>query len=633
MEDKVKFGKLFHFRQLALLLEDFALLLGPQAVLAVSDRPDRLSGDRQYPPDRVIPPETVTALWQAASDAADVVISSQGAAVPLCLESQRVGLIVAVGELPPAPQTRAVLTTFRHTLEALAQVALEKRAVTREALDRYREVNLLYSLGETLTTCLDMDELVQLTLTEASQIIQAQCGIVLLYDEAQELVPAASTGEAANIEVVATAGEALAKEVAETGKPQIANGGEHQIPLLAVPLLTTDRHLGVILLAGKKGIFTAGDEKLLTALAWQAAIALENARLFEDVRQQRDEIAMMKRYMDYIFASIASGVITTDNQDIITTFNRAAETILRIPAYEAVNRPCTEALRFLRHTSFPQLVQDVKTSHKAYVSREIAPRLPQGGRLYLNMSISLLQGRSAEETLGVAIVFDDVTEKQRYERERAVVRRYLPAGLVDRLPHDMTELGLAGERRLITTLFADIRGFTSFSEINPPERVVDVLNRYFTLSEAAVRFNWGIVDKYMGDAILALFNTPLLEQKQHAWRAVHMAWVLNQAIATYHDYLPPDERLGMGFGISTGIVVVGNVGAEDRMEYTVVGDTVNLARRLQENAQPGQILISHETWELVRDQVEVNILPAMRLKGRRSFTRVYEVVSLGKTSH
>ncbi len=629
--ENIQLGKLLRSRKLVPLLKDFVLLLGPGAILAVSDRPDHLIGDHPYPRDKEIAPERINALWQATSDADGVITSPQGAAAPLRLESERVGLIIATGELPPNPQTEALLTLCQHTLELLAQTTLEKRAVTREALDRYREVNLLYNLGETLTTCLDMDELLQLMLTEASQIIQAQSGIVLLHQpENQKLTLAASTGSAADIEVIVTEGLSLAETVTETGKPQITNGGEHHPPLLAVPLLTTDRRLGVILLGDKKGIFTAGDEKLLTALAWQAAIALENARLFESVRQQRDEIATMKRYMDYIFASIASGVITTNNQDIITTFNRAAETILRIPAYEAVNRPFNEALRFLRHTSFPQLVQDVKTRHHPQVSQEITPHLPQGERLHLNMSISLLQGRSTEETLGVAIVVDDVTEKRRYERERAVVRRYLPAGLVDRLPQNMTDLGLEGERRVITTLFADIRGFTSFSEVNPPERVVDVLNRYFTLSEAAVRFNWGIVDKYMGDAILALFNTPLLEQENHALRAVRMAWVLNEAIEAYHNYIPPDERLAMGFGISTGIVVVGNVGAEDRMEYTVVGDTVNLARRLQQNARPGQILISHETWEMVRDEVDVNILPAMRLKGRQAFTRVYEVVTLGQ---
>ncbi len=627
MERKLRLKKLLQPEQIATLLRDFTLLLGPEVALAVSDGPGRLLGDH-----RSFPPGAAHALWEAAPEAAEVVITSQGAATPICVEAQQVGLILAAGSLLPPAQTRVALTALKHTLESLAVVALERRAIAREALDRYREINELYNMGEILATCLDVDELLQRILTEASQIIQARQGAILLYDETGEMVSAASTGPTEELEMAIVEGHTLADEVARTGKPQIVNdftNGEQQIPLLAVPLFTSERRLGAILLAGKaKGtIFTASDEKLLSALAWQAAIALENALLFENVRRQRDEIATMKYYMDNIFASIASGVITTDIHDVITTFNRAAETILRIPSQQAVNRLYYQVLGFLRSTPFPALVEDVRQHHKTYVNQEIYPRLPQGEQLYLNLSLSALQGGGGE-TLGVAIVMDDVTEKRRYERERALLCRYLPAGLVDRLPHDLAELGLRGERRVITVLFADIRGFTGFSESNPSERVVDVLNDYLTMAGAAVRFNRGIVDKYMGDAVMALFNTPLLEEEEHAWQAVRMAWTLKEAVETYHHHIAPEERLFLGTGICTGVAVVGNVGTEDRMEYTAIGDTVNLAKRLQENAQPGQILISHETWEIVRDRVRVNPLPPIRVRGRQAFTRIYELAGL-----
>jgi PAS domain S-box-containing protein len=641
MENKIRLKRLLHPGQVATLLKDFVSLLGPQVSLAVSDTPDRLLGSH-----RPLSPEVVHALWEAAPEATQVVVTSQGAATPICVGAQQVGLILATGPLPPPPETQTVLTALRHALESLAGVALERRAVAREALDRYQELNLLYNIGETLATCLNVDDLLQRALTEATQIIQARRGAILLYDETGELVVAASTGMTEELETFIAEGHTLAEEVARTGKPQIVNGfdlmenrvgGEQQTPLLAVPLLTSERKLGTIVLAGKAGaepsvsvsvsVFTAGDEKLLSALAWQAAIALENARLFDDVRQQRDEIATMKRYMDNIFASITSGVITTDNHDVITTFNRAAETILCIPIHQAVNRLYHQALDFLCRTPLPTLIDDVRQQRKSYVAQEIRPRLPHGEQLYLNLSISTLQG-SEGEILGVAIVMDDVTEKHHYERERALVRHYLPSGLVDRLPDDTAEFGLHEERRVITTLFADIQGFSGFSEANPPERVIEVLNNYMTLSGAAVRFNWGIVDKYMGDAVMALFNTPLLERKDHAWRAVRMAWTLKEAVEAYHHYIAPAERLSLGFGVCTGVVVVGNVGTEDRKEYTAVGDTVNVAKRLQENTQSGQILISHETWKMVRERVKVNALPSMRVKGRKAYTRVYELVGL-----
>jgi len=627
MERKLRLKKLLHPEQIAALLKTFAPLLGSKVSLAVSDRPGRLLGSHGP-----FPTETVHALWQATPEVAEVVTTSQGATIPICAETQRVGLILATGPLPSPDLTRTALSALKRTLESLAEVTLEKRAITRETLDRYRELNLLYDLGETLATCLDMDELLQRVLTEASQIIQACQGAVLLYDEAGKLVISASTRPLEKLETSIVEMHTLAEEIARTGKPQIVNdfvSKGQQIPVLAVPLLTSERQLGTILLAGKAegAIFTAGDEKLLSALAWQAAISLENARLFDNVRQQRDEIATIKHYMDNIFASITSGVITTDIHDVITTFNRAAEAILRIPAQQVVNHPYHQVLGFLRYTPLPALIEDVRQHRKNYVFQEIRTRLPQGEQLDLNVSLSPLEG-SGEEVLGVAIVVDDVTEKRRYEREQALVRRYLPAGLVDRLPHDLAELGLRGERRVITILFADIQGFTGFSEINPPERVLEVLNDYLTLAEAAVRFNWGIVDKYMGDAVMALFNTPLLEEEDHAWRAVQMAWTLKEAVKVYHDYIAPAERLFLGIGVCTGVVVVGNVGTKDRMEYTTVGDTVNLARRLQESAQTGQILICHETWKMVRDRVRANPLPAMRFKGRQAFTRIYEVVDV-----
>jgi adenylate cyclase len=633
MENKPRLKRLIRHDPLVVLLREFVPLLGPQASLAVSDGSDALLGSSER-----FSPETASTLWDAASavaDSSEITVTEQGAVASIRLDAHRIGAILATGSLPPAEKTQFVLASLRRAIEAWANASRERRAIAREALERYQEINLLYSMGETLATCLDVNELPQRVLTEASQVIHARQGAVLLYDDTEELVTAVSTGTTDEGESAIEEGYALAAEVARTGKPQIVNdrdvgtgGGEHrQSRFLAAPLLSSERCLGVILLANKAQgeMFTAGDEKLLSALAWQAAIALENARLFDSVRQQRDELTTMKSYMDNIFASIASGVITINNDDTIVTFNRAAERILRIPAHQAVNQPYRQVFEFLRYTPLPSLIEDIRQRRSAHETQEISPRLRRGEQVHLNLNLSPLLG-SRGETLGVAIVLDDVTEKRRFERERALVRRYLPSGLVEWLPHDSDRL--RQERRVITALFADIRGFTSFSEATPPEQVIDVLNDYLTLSEAAVRFNWGIVDKYMGDAILALFNTPLLNVDQHAWYAIRMAWTLNVAVKAYHQYISAEARLDLGFGINTGIVVVGNLGTEDRMEYTAIGDTVNLARRLQQNAAPGQIIISDETRQKVRDRVQVAPLPAMQVKGRRSFTRAYEVVAI-----
>ena len=627
MKRELRLKKLLRSEQIVALLKDFAPLLSPEVSLAVSDEAGRLLGS-----NRSFPPQVTQALLEAARETVEVAVAPSGAAMPIYVEEQRVGLILAAGPLPPPDQTEAVLVALRRSLESLARVALAKWAVAQETLDRYREVNLLYKLGGTLATCLDVDELLHRTLTEASRIIKVRWGAVLLYGEAEELTVAASIGPREEPGTTIWEERALLEEVARTGKSEIINdsaAGRQRGVLLAVPLRTSERRLGVVFLADKAGgaIFTAGDEKLLSTLAWQTAIALENARLFDNVRRQRDEIATMKDYVDSIFASITSGVITIDSRDIITSFNRAAETILCIPAHRVVSYPYRQALDFLYDTTLPALIEDVRQHRRPHISHEIKPYLPQGEQIYLDLSLSTLRG-SGGEALGVAIVVDDVTEKRRYERERALIRRYLPSELVDRLPHDMAELGLHGERREITVFFADIRGFTKFSEDNPSEQVVEVLNSYLALAEAEVRSHRGIVDKYMGDAVMALFNTPLLDEVDHAWRAVQTAWALKKAVNAHYHHIAPEERLFVGIGICTGEAVVGNIGAEERMEYTAIGNPVNVAFHLQQSAQPGQILLCRNTWGVVRDRVQVNPLSSVPVKGHQPFTLAYELVGL-----
>jgi class 3 adenylate cyclase len=292
-----------------------------------------------------------------------------------------------------------------------------------------------------------------------------------------------------------------------------------------------------------------------------------------------------------------------------------------------IDRPYQQALNFLNNTPLPSLIMDVQQKGHTYVDFEINPDLPTRGRVNLTMSLARLRG-SSEEPLGVTIVLDDVTEKKRFERERRIIRHYLPPELIDSLPEDLDELKLRGDRQMITTLFADIRGFTSFSEIHSPETVVEVINTYFELAAQAVRKHKGIIDKYLGDAVMVLYNTPLLATEEHAWNAVQTAWDLKLAIDQYHTQVGPEFKMDFGIGICTGEAVVGNVGAIDRVEYTAIGDAVNIAKRLQENAAVGQILMSRSTWQMVRDRVHAKPLPPVRLKGRRTVVEVFELVEL-----
>ncbi|MGV3620812.1 MAG: adenylate/guanylate cyclase domain-containing protein [Archangium sp.] len=209
---------------------------------------------------------------------------------------------------------------------------------------------------------------------------------------------------------------------------------------------------------------------------------------------------------------------------------------------------------------------------------------------------------------------------------RAALARYLPADVVDQVVADPSRLQLGGERRLITVLFADVVGFTQMSEHLPPERIVAVLNEYFTLATEVVHHHGGFIDKFIGDCVMAVWGLP--EQKEDdAERAVAAA----EALQRWTDACARRWRtrygvhLQLAMGINTGLVVAGNVGSERRLEYTVIGDPVNVAARLESAAAPGQILLSDSTRVALSGARRLAPLGERQLRGRTQSIRVFEV--------
>jgi adenylate cyclase len=397
---------------------------------------------------------------------------------------------------------------------------------------------------------------------------------------------------------------------------------------LFVPILRKGNLVGLIALGPQNSgrPYSGRDLDLLRTLADQTAVALENARLFDRVQRDLEEITRMKNLMDNVFSSIASGVITTDVLGQITLFNRAAESILGVPTAQCLGRPYYDVLRSLNGTALPALVEKVKVKEEKYRGLEVQPKLPGRGMVSLSMNLSPLKD-AEDRTQGVAIVVDDVTETKRLRAVQDMCRRYLSPAVVDRLPSDPDQLKLGGHRREVSILFADIRGFTSFSEKLPPEEVMDILNCYLAMAAEAILVYEGTLDKFMGDAVMALFNAPL-PQEDHALRAVKAAAAMQQAIANYHRQLGEKRGLNFGVGINVGEAIVGNVGTTARMDYTAIGDTVNLAKRLQENVGGGHILLSQSAYEQVKDHVRVKALPSLKVKGRMEPESVYELISL-----
>jgi adenylate cyclase len=210
--------------------------------------------------------------------------------------------------------------------------------------------------------------------------------------------------------------------------------------------------------------------------------------------------------------------------------------------------------------------------------------------------------------------------------ERARIRDVMDKVVSPEVAHELLARGVAlgGELRNVSVLFADVRGFTTLAERTSPEELLEVLNSYLAAMTGAVERERGIVDKYIGDEIMAVFGAPL-DVSDHAERAVAAALGMLAAVAALNTARRPAAPLRIGIGIATGEVVAGNVGSPDRLNYTVLGDTVNLASRLQglTKTYGVPLLVTEETWRAAGQGGRC--LGEANVRGRDAAVRVYTV--------
>lgn len=382
--------------------------------------------------------------------------------------------------------------------------------------------------------------------------------------------------------------------------------------------------------------YTPSDLALLATLADQSAVAIENARLVSDLREQMRDMRGMRDYLNSTLSSIASGVITLDRENNITSLNHAAEAMLGIRATSAIGSHYDRVLPPLEGAQLPLLVNRVLSQTAEHLIRDSVAHVPERGEVNLTLHISAM--RQGEELIGVAIVIEDLTEQARLESERRIqeaekgrvretFERYVAPTVVEQMLTNPRGVSLGGERQLITVMFADLHGFTGLSEKISPEELVNVLNGYLSLATQVVMKYEGTLDKFFGDGFMALFNAPM-DQLDHPRRAAMTALALQQEAQTYAMGLPAGLRLAFRVGLHTGEAVVGNIGTSSLMNYTAVGDTVNSAKRLEENAEAGQVLMSKATYTLVEKEVLARPLDALIVKGRTAPIEVYELVAL-----
>lgn len=529
----------------------------------------------------------------------------------------------------PAQEMAQVLGTVTDSLEQLRE-RVQSHEKEREQL------RALQTISGTINSSLDLAEVLRQVMDAIIDLTGAERGFLMLTDEETNGLEV-QVARNMDRETIARSSfdisRSIVQRVAQSGEPVVTinaqtdprfSGQESIISynlrsILCVPLKIRDRITGVIYADNRiaAGIFGDSDRDLLAAFANQAAVAIANARLFQRTREQLADITEMKNLMDDVFASIASGVITVDAEGCVALFNRAAERILGLDAADVLGRPYGEAMGTLE--GFRDAVDQVKVDGGQHTV-EVETTLYSGDkRASLSLTFSPLWDMK-EDVHGVAVVVDDLSEKKRLES----VRRYLPPALVEQV-RDL-DAAERPQRRLMTVLYGDVRGYSAISEQLPPEELVEILNGYFSVAAAVISRFEGVIDKYMGDAFMAEFNTTLNPQEDHVARAVRTALTIRDEIAAYHASFTEDRRLRFGMGIHSGESVVGNVGTHFRKDYSVIGDAVNLAKRLQEVAEPDQILVTHTIYEQVHTWVDLQFVGERQLKGRDALERVYELI-------
>jgi adenylate cyclase len=551
-----------------------------------------------------------------------IAVTQQGAKLRSSLDEKR-DLVAIEG-----------LKNLENSLERISEILIPYE-------QRHSHLQALAGIGQVVNSTLEIDEVLQIVMDTIIRLTEAERGFLMLRDERGEMVNRIARNweqESINqsefaisrsiIQRVLNVGEAI---LTTNAREDPRFGGQESIiafnlrSILCVPLITKNDIIGVIYTDNRirSGIFSESERDLLIAFANQASVAIENARLFSSLKRTLEEVTELKNLMDDVFASIVSGVITADVQDQITLCNRAAASILGRASAEIVGRKLEEIIPTFANDIQPHM-DSVRQSEQPIVGLEFSQILPQRGNVDWRMNLSPLKD-AGQKTQGVAIVLDDLTERKKLEAQRRLFERMVSPAVIEQL--DPNSLQLGGKRTDITVLFADVRGFTSFSETVAPERLVSILNRYLAAMAEAVLAQEGTIDKFMGDAIMAWFNAPV-PQKDHTLRAVKAALAIRDSVEALYQELPIDSHLSFGAGIHYGDAVLGLIGTEKRLEYTAIGDSVNTAKRLQENSAKNQIIISRQAFERVSSEIEVKPVVPLSVKGKTVPLDVFEVLRL-----
>jgi adenylate cyclase len=394
--------------------------------------------------------------------------------------------------------------------------------------------------------------------------------------------------------------------------------GYHTDSILAMPIINkAGQCIGVTQVLNKQGgRFTARDEARLGAFTAQITIALENAQLFEDVLNE-------KNYNEGILRSTTDGILTLDVEDRILTANDAALRILKAPRSEVIARR-VDAVFAGPNAWVVNSLEKVKQSGHREIAVQMELRLGERDTASVNLAVNPLIDVN-EEHIGSMLVLEDITSEKRI---RSTMARFMSPEVAEQLLAE-GETVLGGKDQKVSVLFSDVRDFTSMSEALGARETVSMLNEYFERMVDVILGHRGVLDKFIGDAVMALFGVPF-NGEHDADDAVRVANTMFVALRELNVERRRDGRapLDIGVGIATGVVVVGNIGSTKRMEYTAIGDPVNLASRLESATKyyGAKILISETTRAELGSKTLLREIDLLRVQGKKEPVAIYEAM-------
>jgi len=472
---------------------------------------------------------------------------------------------------------------------------------------------------------LDKEKLIEQIVEKASYFTDSERGTLFLYDQYKdELYTEYGSGLSKNQVRISNG---IAYYVAQTGNPYISNDpyldslfnsdsdkelGFKTKSILAVPVFSRYHELiGVIEVINKKStLYNTSDLQFLSTFSKYVSTSISNALLFEEVNN-------FKEYQNDLIENLDNGILTTDLDGNIKLVNKKACDILGVEKNSLLDfNVQSEELKefaFLKKSYLYTLRNQPYSKSNLELNNF-------GNNVIFDLNTVAIKSTEGNVT-GVINIFKDLTKEFRVKQN---LKRYMPDHVIKDVL-EKNDLSLFnGKIQRGSIVFTDLRGFTSLTESLGPTQIVSLINQFFDEMVSSVfKFN-GTVDKFIGDAIMAVFGIPLTGD-QDALRAVNCALDMLENLRKFNAFRPEKLKLKVGIGISTGEVITGNFGSSQRFECTVMGDPVNIASRLQELTKeyPNDLLFCEKTYKDVKNAYSCRLVDSVKVKGKKGKMNIY----------